>query len=71
VAAPAPIPAFPNADGDGCGRDRPHYPPANLVEREVAGAPYFHNRYAATLLEAVNFYDHRFNIGCTVIPESP
>ncbi len=29
--------------GGDCGRDRPHYPPANLVEREVAGGSYFHN----------------------------
>jgi cytochrome c peroxidase len=28
-------------------------------------APYFHNGSAATLLDAVNFYDQRFNIGFT------
>jgi cytochrome c peroxidase len=31
----------------------------------AARAPYFHNRSAATLLDAVNFYDKRFNIGFT------
>jgi len=28
----------------------------------AAGAPYFHNGSAATLLDAVNFYDTRFNL---------
>jgi hypothetical protein len=32
---------------------------------QVAWAPYFHNGSAATLLDAVNFYDQRFNIGFT------
>jgi cytochrome c peroxidase len=27
--------------------------------------PYFHNGSAATLFDAVNFYDQRFNIGFT------
>ena len=31
----------------------------------VARAPYFHNGSAATLLDAVNFYDKRFKIGLT------
>jgi cytochrome c peroxidase len=31
----------------------------------AARAPYFHNGSAATLLDAVNFYDKRFNIGFT------
>ncbi|HET7932202.1 MAG TPA: hypothetical protein VFL63_12550 [Rhodanobacteraceae bacterium] len=31
----------------------------------AARAPYFHNGSAATLLDAVNFYDTRFNIGMT------
>ena len=31
----------------------------------AARAPYFHNGSAATLLDAVNFYDQRFNIGLT------
>lgn len=30
-----------------------------------ARAPYFHNGSAATLLDAVNFYNNRFNIGLT------
>src|SRR5215471_9119466 len=29
----------------------------------AARAPYFHNGSAATLLDVVNFYDKRFNIG--------
>jgi len=29
----------------------------------AAQAPYFHNGSAATLLDVVNFYDQRFNIG--------
>ena len=29
----------------------------------AARAPYFHNGSAATLLDAVNFHDQRFNIG--------
>jgi cytochrome c peroxidase len=34
--------------------------------RGLAGrAPYFHNGSAATLLDVVNFYDRRFNIGFT------
>jgi len=34
--------------------------------RGLAGrAPYFHNGSAATLLDVVNFYDERFNIGFT------
>ena len=28
-------------------------------------APYFHNGSAKTLLDAINFYDARFNIGLT------
>jgi hypothetical protein len=28
-------------------------------------APYFHNGSAATLMDVVNFYDRRFNIGFT------
>jgi len=28
-------------------------------------APYFHNGSAATLLDVVNFYNQRFNIGLT------
>jgi len=36
------------------------------VLRGLAGrAPYFHNGSAATLLDVVNFYDERFNIGFT------
>jgi hypothetical protein len=36
------------------------------ILRGLAGrAPYFHNGSAATLLDAVNFYDLRFNIGFT------
>jgi cytochrome c peroxidase len=36
------------------------------ILRGLAGrAPYFHNGSAATLLDAVNFYDQRFNIGFT------
>ncbi len=31
----------------------------------AARAPYFHNGSAATLLDVVNFYDSRFNIGFT------
>ena len=31
----------------------------------AARAPYFHNGSAATLLDAVNFYNKRFNIGFT------
>lgn len=31
----------------------------------AARAPYFHNGSAATLLDAVNFYDRRFSIGLT------
>jgi cytochrome c peroxidase len=31
----------------------------------AARAPYFHNGSAATLMDAVNFYDQRFNIGLT------
>jgi cytochrome c peroxidase len=31
----------------------------------AARAPYFHNGFAATLLDAVNFYDSRFNMGLT------
>lgn len=31
----------------------------------AARAPYFHNGFAATLLDVVNFYDTRFNIGLT------
>ena len=31
----------------------------------AARAPYFHNGSAATLEEAVEFYDTRFNIGLT------
>jgi cytochrome c peroxidase len=36
------------------------------ILRGLAGrAPYFHNGSAATLLDAVNFYNERFNIGLT------
>jgi len=31
----------------------------------AARAPYFHNGSAATLMDAVNFYEQRFNIGLT------
>jgi cytochrome c peroxidase len=31
----------------------------------AARAPYFHNGSAATLMDAVNFYDQRFGIGFT------
>jgi cytochrome c peroxidase len=31
----------------------------------AARAPYFHNGSAATLLDLVNFYDQRFDIGFT------
>jgi cytochrome c peroxidase len=31
----------------------------------AARAPYFHNGSAATLMDVVNFYDHRFNLGFT------
>jgi cytochrome c peroxidase len=31
----------------------------------AARAPYFHNGFAATLLDVVEFYDMRFNIGLT------
>jgi hypothetical protein len=31
----------------------------------AARAPYFHNGFAATLLDVVNFYDRRFNMGLT------
>jgi cytochrome c peroxidase len=31
----------------------------------AARAPYFHNGSAATLLDAVNFYDDRFNLNLT------
>jgi cytochrome c peroxidase len=37
-----------------------------LILRGLAArAPYFHNGSAATLLDAVNFYDQRFGIGFT------
>jgi cytochrome c peroxidase len=36
------------------------------ILRGLAGrAPYFHNGSAATLLDVVNFYNQRFNIGLT------
>ncbi len=36
------------------------------ILRGLAGrAPYFHNGSAATLLDAVNFYDIRFGLGLT------
>jgi cytochrome c peroxidase len=36
------------------------------ILRGLAGrAPYFHNGSAATLLDVVNFYNLRFNIGLT------
>ena len=36
------------------------------ILRGLAGrAPYFHNGSAATLLDAVNFYDTRFNLNLT------
>jgi cytochrome c peroxidase len=31
----------------------------------AARAPYFHNGFAATLMDAVEFYDTRFQIGLT------
>ena len=31
----------------------------------AARAPYFHNGLAATLVDVVNFYDSRFNMGLT------
>ena len=31
----------------------------------AARAPYFHNGFAATLVEVVKFYDARFGIGLT------
>ena len=41
------------------------------VLRGLAGrAPYFHNGSAAHLLDAVNFYDQRFNIGFTAQEKS-
>jgi cytochrome c peroxidase len=43
-------------------------PPTSL---SATGAPCFHNGSPVTLLDAVNFYDQRFNLGFTVIPESP
>jgi cytochrome c peroxidase len=37
-----------------------------LILRGLAArAPYFHNGSAATLSEAVEFYDQRFNVGFT------
>ena len=40
------------------------------ILRGLAGrAPYFHNGSAATLLDAVNFYNLRFNIGLTRCPD--
>jgi len=36
----------------------------------AARAPYFHNGSAATLLDAVNFYDTRFNIGMSAQQKS-
>ena len=33
--------------------------------KSKSGQPYFHNGSAATLLDAVNFYDQRFGIGFT------
>ncbi len=36
----------------------------------VSRAPYFHNGSAATLLDAVNFYDTRFNIGMSTQQKS-
>jgi cytochrome c peroxidase len=38
---------------------------AHILRGLAARAPYFHNGSAATLLDAVNFYDQRFNIGFT------
>jgi cytochrome c peroxidase len=36
------------------------------ILRGLAGrAPYFHNGSAATLMDAVNFYDTRFNLNLT------
>jgi cytochrome c peroxidase len=40
-------------------------PPISSPAHLAARAPYFHNGSAATLLDAVNFYDQRFNIGFT------
>jgi hypothetical protein len=41
------------------------------VLRGLAGrAPYFHNGSAAQLIDAVNFYDQRFNIGMTAQEKS-
>src|SRR5581483_6507454 len=37
----------------------------SILRGLAARAPYFHNGYAATLMDAVNFYDRRFNIGFT------
>jgi len=36
-----------------------------ILRALAARAPYFHNGSAATLLDVVNFYDQRFNIGFT------
>jgi cytochrome c peroxidase len=36
-----------------------------LLRGLAARAPYFHNGSAATLIDAVNFYDQRFGIGFT------
>jgi len=33
--------------------------------RETLRGPYFHNGSAATLLDVVNFYEKRFEIGLT------
>jgi cytochrome c peroxidase len=41
------------------------------VLRGLAGrAPYFHNGSATQLIDAVNFYDQRFNIGFTAQEKS-
>ncbi len=36
-----------------------------ILRGSAARAPYFHNGSAATLLEVVEFYDQRFNLGFT------
>jgi cytochrome c peroxidase len=36
----------------------------------AARAPYFHNGSAAQLIDAINFYDQRFNVGFTAQEKS-
>jgi cytochrome c peroxidase len=38
--------------------------------RLAARAPYFHNGGAATLMDAVNFYDQRFNLNLSAQQKS-